>query len=79
VLRMADLEKAFWICDYTATTSGVQATPVAACSAITDALKNEKFGGDFFELHTWWQRNKTREHEALASGAQRTHIQRDRP
>ncbi len=62
----SELERAFWVCDYVATTRGVDATPIAHCSAVTDALKNERFGGDFSELLAWWQRNKPAEHAALA-------------
>ena len=68
--RVAQLEKVFWMCDYTATTRGVYATPMEMCSAATDDLKNEKFGGDFLELHKWWQQNKPAEHQKLAARAQ---------
>ena len=33
VLSPADLERAFWLCDYVATTRGVHATPVATWSS----------------------------------------------
>ena len=68
VLRVADLEKAFWICDYAATTGGVQATPVSMCSAVFDELKTKKFGGDFEQLVGWWRQNKLAEHQKLESG-----------
>jgi hypothetical protein len=63
----ADLEKAFWVCDYTATVAGVQATPVALCAAVWDEIKQPKFGGSFEDLLAWWQSNKAAEHEALAT------------
>ena len=63
----AGLEKAFWVCDYTATVAGVQATPVALCTAVWDELKQTKFGGSFDDLLAWWQSNKAVEHEALAT------------
>jgi hypothetical protein len=66
VLRIAELEKAFWACDYVATTRGVHAAPVAICSAVTDEIKNAKFGGDFEELLKWWQQKKPSEHQKLA-------------
>lgn len=69
VLRSADLEKAFWLCDYTATNRGVHAVPAALCSAVTDELRHEKFGGNFEEMLRWWQQNKPAEHDKLASGA----------
>jgi hypothetical protein len=67
--RSAELEKAFWVCDYTATTRGVHAAPIEVCSAVTDQLKREKFGGDFGQMLEWWQQNKPTEHANLASGA----------
>jgi hypothetical protein len=60
------LEDAFWWCDYVATMRGVEATPVASCSAVSEAFKNVRFGGDFKQLLEWWRQNKHREHEKLA-------------
>ena len=68
VLRVADLENAFWVCDHAATTRGMHATPVSMCSAIFDELKTKKFGGDFEQLLGWWRQNKLAEHQKLASG-----------
>ncbi len=59
------LEQAFWNCDYVATTRGVGAVPMAACSAIYTELKNQKFGGDFAEMLGWWRENKVVEHRRL--------------
>ena len=61
----ADLERAFWICDYTATTHGLDAAPVDVCTAVTDELKNGRFDGDFLKLLAWWQQNKPIEHRKL--------------
>jgi hypothetical protein len=58
----ADLEGAFWVCDYVATNYGVHATPVASCMEATAALQERKFGGDFAQLLEWWGRNKATEH-----------------
>jgi len=63
----AELELAFWACDYIATTRGVEATPVAICSAVYDELKAVKFAGDFSELLDWWKLNKAVEHQKIAS------------
>jgi hypothetical protein len=49
------------------TTRGVHAIPVAICSAVTDQLKHDKFGGDFQELLVWWRQNKPAEHQKLAA------------
>ena len=65
MVQIAQLEKGFWTCDYIATTHGVSAAPVAMCSAITNELKNQKFGGDFGELLEWWRANKRAEHQKL--------------
>lgn len=60
--RVADLERAFWACDYVATTQGVSATPIAACKLATETLKKQKFGGDFEAFLSWWRENKPSEH-----------------
>jgi hypothetical protein len=64
--QLAEMERLFWVCDYVATTRGVHAAPVEACSAATEALKNAKFGGDFMALLAWWHGNKTEEHARLS-------------
>ena len=61
------LERAFWLCDHRATTHGVDATPVEACTAVFETLKQNKFGGDFSELLAWWRQNKLVEHTRLES------------
>jgi hypothetical protein len=65
-VRMGELERAFWACDYVATTHGVLATPVAACRYATEELKQQKFGGSFAQLLEWWRANKAAEHRRLA-------------
>lgn len=67
--RIALLEQAFWRCDYVATTHGVDATPIAACSASYVALRDEKFSGSFRDLLAWWSANKEREHRKLSAGS----------
>ena len=61
-----ELEKMFWLCDHTATRHGVHAAPVELCSAVYYALRDQKFGGDFAELLSWWLTNKQNEHSALS-------------
>jgi hypothetical protein len=63
----AELEGAFWICDYAASTRGVTATPVELCGAVYEQLKNTRFGGDFLQLLVWWRENKLLEHQRLAA------------
>ena len=66
-LSVAELEEAFWVCDYVATTRGIDATPTERCRALYAELKDTKFGGDFGLLLAWWQQNKAAEHKKLAS------------
>jgi len=66
-MQPADLEKAFWLCDYTATTRGIDATPIAICSAVWDEFKQTRFAGSFEDLLAWWRVHKVAQHEALAA------------
>ena len=61
-----NLEEAFWVCDYLATTRGTSATSTETCAAIYDELKARKFDGDFDKLLAWWQANKGVAHQKLA-------------
>ena len=67
IAHTADLEKAFWACDYFATTLGLDRTSVEFCGAVYEELKATKFGGDFEQLHKWWQDRKVEEHERLVA------------
>lgn len=60
------LEKAFWVCDYVATTEGVLAAPLAACRFVNEELMRLKFAGDLDALLHWWRENKAAEHLKLA-------------
>lgn len=62
-----ELEKAFWACDYAATTRWVALGEGAACGAIYEELKRSRFDGDARAMLTWWQQNKAVEHQALAA------------
>lgn len=64
--EIAALERAFWHCDYAATTGGVLATPMAACQHATNELKARKFGGSFTAMTAWWRERKQAEHDRLA-------------
>jgi hypothetical protein len=63
-MRLTDLESAFWVCDYLATTRGV--SDIGTCTAIYDALKERKFAGDFDRLVDWWRQNKGAQHQRMA-------------
>jgi hypothetical protein len=60
-----ELEEVFWLCDYAASTGMVDAAERAVCSAVTDRLKAERFGGDFEQMLRWWQANKFVRHQQL--------------
>jgi len=63
---LADLEKAFWVCDHAATIHGVLDMGTAvACAAATRDFRQRKFNGDFNAMLSWWQRNKARQHQLL--------------
>ena len=64
-----DLEEVFWLCDYAASTAMVDASERSVCSAVTDQLKRERFGGDFEQLLRWWQANKFIRHQQLERDA----------
>ncbi len=65
-LRLAELEKAFWVCDHTATTGPIDTGSAITCGSFTEALKQRKFDGDFNAMLTWWRQHKEAEHLALA-------------
>lgn len=60
-----EIEKAFWICDYVASTRGMEFVALDLCAAITDLIKTEKFGGDYGEMVEWWRQQKPAEHRKL--------------
>ncbi|HET9653353.1 MAG TPA: hypothetical protein VFP36_14225 [Usitatibacter sp.] len=62
---LAQLEDAFWFCDYVATTQGVAAAPRAACRYVTEEVKRQKFGGDFDRFLQWWRDNKAAEYARI--------------
>lgn len=62
---LPEVERAFWICDYMASTRRLPAATGAACMAIYDQLKARKFGGDYDALQAWWQTNKTAAHREI--------------
>lgn len=64
-LPLADLEKAFWICDHAATSRRLDTSDASACASLTEALKQRKFDGDFKAMLAWWRLRKEAEHMAL--------------
>ncbi len=61
-----ELEKLFWMCDYAATSGGLEAHEIEMCGAVTQQLQRVKFEDDFDELLAWWRVNKEAQHLALA-------------
>lgn len=61
----AALEQMFWICDYAGTKGVLVLNEAAACSAVADELRSQKFGGDFERLLAWWELNKFVQHQEL--------------
>ena len=61
-----DLEYAFWICDYIATTRGTAAADPGTCSAVSDALRQRKFDGDLDKLVAWWNQHKAGQYSRLS-------------
>lgn len=63
---LADLEKAFWVCDHAATVYGVlDLGTAAACAAATRDFRLKRFNGDLNAMLSWWQRNKAHQHQLL--------------
>ncbi len=65
-LRLAELEKAFWVCDHAATIGPIDSGTAITCGSLTEALKQRKFDGDFNAMLAWWRQHKEAEHMALA-------------
>lgn len=61
----ADLEQAFWICDYAGTMGGVDPATAVACVTVTEAFKNARFEGDFDAMLAWWRQHKPAAHKAV--------------
>jgi hypothetical protein len=59
------IEKAFWVCDYVASTRGMQFVALDLCEAITDLIKTQRFGGNYDEMVEWWRERKPAEHLKL--------------
>lgn len=62
---LADLERAFWICDLGGTVYGVDGPSAVACVAVTDELRQLKFDNDSELMTAWWRLNKAAQHASL--------------
>lgn len=69
----AELEAAFWRCDYETTQGLLDIGTAEVCSNATEALRMARFEGDFNAMLAWWQQNKESKHRALrVAGAEPT-------
>ena len=66
---LAELERAFWLCDYAGTTGSLGMGAAGACSSIYEELKIQKFKGDFDSMWVWWQQSKLTQHRAIAAAS----------
>lgn len=64
----AEMEKAYWDCEFAAIKGQISLDAAAACNEIYEHLKNSKFEGRFDRFLVWWKENKIRE---LSSRARR--------
>lgn len=62
---LADLEKAYWFCDYASTVTRLDMGTAMSCSVVNETLKRRKFGGNFEAMLVWWQDNKAAQHRAF--------------
>ncbi|HYD93872.1 MAG TPA: hypothetical protein VEC01_01005 [Noviherbaspirillum sp.] len=60
-LPPAEVERSYWDCEFTAIQGTIDLDAGAACSAIYEQLKADKFDGDFDRFLAWWRENKERE------------------
>ena len=60
-LSAAEVEKAYWDCEFTATQGIVSYEDAPLCSELFEHLKENKFLGDFKQFLIWWQQHKDQE------------------
>jgi hypothetical protein len=58
-MRIADVEHAFWQCDYAGTKQAMPFKPGDPCMSVAEALQIQKFGGDAGQMRAWWRDNKS--------------------
>lgn len=63
---VAEIERAFWVCDRAATINGIDNRTAITCGSLTEALLQRKFGGNFNAMLAWWWQYKEAAHLALA-------------
>ena len=64
---LSGIEEAFWVCDYLGTTRGTEAVDAGRCIAVSDALRELRFGNDLDRLVAGWRANKPTQHARLAA------------
>ena len=68
-MGLAEIEKAFWVCDRAATIDRIDSSTAITCGSNFEALKQRKFNGDFNAMLAWWQQHKETRHGALANAS----------
>jgi hypothetical protein len=64
-IALAELEQAYWVCDYASTMTRLDMGTAMSCSVIIETLKRRKFDGNFEAMLVWWRENKEAQHSAL--------------
>jgi hypothetical protein len=62
-LSLAEIEKAYWVCDYESSKSMLSMGDAATCSFVFEELKSRKFNGDWPAMLAWWKANKDAEYK----------------
>lgn len=57
----AEIENAYWDCEFVAVQGTITPDQAAACSEIYERLKSEKFLGNYHRFLVWWKQEKDRE------------------
>lgn len=64
-LDVAELERMFWVCDWSTTRTALSRDMFTVCSVAWDELKARKFDGDYDRMIAWWRENKAAAHAGL--------------
>ena len=62
----AELEGAFWQCDYSFSKGNADRYKAAICGRVIEGIQKQKFNGDIERLLQWWQQNHAIQHRKLA-------------
>lgn len=71
ISTLSALEREFWRCDHAATQALLDPGTAMDCSIATEALKAQRFRGDFPAMLAWWRANKDAQHMAISGSSPR--------